>query len=313
MLGANAIAENYIAGEWVGGDRELRDSVNPADGSVLGRYRPGSARLADQAAAVARETFETTGWGASPRLRATVLDELADRLEEARDDLVELIVAENGKLRAEAIGEMMGSISETRYYAGLARAFQGRTQETAPGNFSILHREPAGVAAIIVPWNAPVTLLIRSLAPALAAGCTTVIKPAPQASLIHARVMQCIEACRSLPEGRRQLRERGRQRGRRGARRLPRRRRDQLHRLEPHRLAHHGGRRADAEAAVARARRQGAVADLSRRRPRPRRARADPRLADHGGPDVRRGGALPRPQSPARPRSWSASRRRSRP
>jgi betaine-aldehyde dehydrogenase len=194
-------AQHYIGGEWVAGEAPLLESINPADGTVLGRYCPGSKALSDHAAAVARKTFEETQWAASPRLRAAVLFELADRLEEAKDELVELIVAENGKLRREAIGEMMGSISETRYYAGLARAILGRTIETSPGNFSMMNREPAGVAAIIVPWNAPVTLLIRSLAPALAAGCTTVIKPAPQTPLIHARVMRCIAECPSLPPG----------------------------------------------------------------------------------------------------------------
>jgi betaine-aldehyde dehydrogenase len=195
------IARHYINGGWLDGTAPLRDSVNPADGSVLGQFHPGSKALLDQAAANARETFFASAWAASPRLRAQVLFEFAERLEAAKDELIALIVAENGKLRAEAAGEMFGSISETRYYAGLARAIQGRMQETMPGNFSLLHREPAGVAAIIVPWNAPVTLLIRSLTPALAAGCTCVLKPADQTPLVHARVMQCLADCPSLPKG----------------------------------------------------------------------------------------------------------------
>jgi betaine-aldehyde dehydrogenase len=195
------IAKHYIDGQWVEGSAPLRDSVNPADGSVLGQFHPGSQALLDQAAANARATFFASGWAASPRLRAQVLFEFADRLEAARDELADLVVAENGKLRAEAAGEIFGAISETRYYAGLARAIQGRMGETAPGNFSLLHREPAGVAAIIVPWNAPVTLLIRSLTPAMAAGCTCVLKPADQTPLVHARVMECLAACPSLPKG----------------------------------------------------------------------------------------------------------------
>jgi betaine-aldehyde dehydrogenase len=195
------VARHYIDGSWLEGTAPLRDSVNPADGSVLGQFHPGSRALLDQAAASARETFFASDWAASPRLRAQVLYEFADRLEAVKDELTDLIVAENGKLRAEAAGEMFGSISETRYYAGLARAIQGRMQETMPGNFSLFHREPAGVAGIIVPWNAPVTLLIRSLTPALAAGCTCVLKPADQTPLIHARVMECLAGCPSLPKG----------------------------------------------------------------------------------------------------------------
>ncbi|MEO3999527.1 aldehyde dehydrogenase family protein [Mesorhizobium sp. CAU 1732] len=193
-------ALNYIGAEWIGGE-PAADSLNPANGSILGSYRPGSGGLADQAVAVAREAFDRTGWSSSPRQRAAALYELADRLEAAKDELADLIVAENGKLKREAVGEMIGAISETRYYAGLARTVLGRTLETAPGNFSMMNREAAGVTAIIVPWNAPVTLLVRSLGPALAAGCTVVIKPAPQTPLIHALVMRCIHECPSLPKG----------------------------------------------------------------------------------------------------------------
>lgn len=193
-------ALNYIGGAWIG-DEPVVESVNPADGSVLGFYRPGNAALAAQAVTSAREAFDKTGWSASPRQRAAALFELADRLETIKDELADLIVAENGKLKREAVGEMLGAISETRYYAGLTRTVLGRTLETAPGNFSMMNREAAGVVAVIVPWNAPVTLLVRSLAPALAAGCTVVIKPAPQTPLIHALVMRCIDQCPSLPKG----------------------------------------------------------------------------------------------------------------
>src|SRR3989337_610999 len=74
-------------------------------------------------------------------------------------------------------------------------------QEVMPGQMSLFHREAAGVVGIIVPWNAPVTLLMRSLAPALAAGCTTVIKPAYQTPLTHARILRAIADAPSLPAG----------------------------------------------------------------------------------------------------------------
>lgn len=193
-------ARHYIQGEWIDAGA-YAESVDPATGEALGSWSSGSRKLAEQAIAAARDAFDTTGWDASPRQRAAALYEFADRMEARREELVELIVSENGKLRKEAAGEMMGAISEARYYAGLARNVTGRTLETAPGNISLLNREPAGVAAIIVPWNAPVTLLVRSLGPALAAGCTTVIKPAPQTPLIHAAVMECLASCPSLPTG----------------------------------------------------------------------------------------------------------------
>jgi acyl-CoA reductase-like NAD-dependent aldehyde dehydrogenase len=194
-------ARHFIGGEWISGAAATGESVNPANAAVIGTFQPGSKALLDQAASNARSVFFKSNWAASPRLRAQAIFEFADRLEAAKEEIADLIVAENGKLKSEALGEMMGSVSEARYYAGLARAILGRTQETAPGNFSIMHREPAGVAGIIVPWNAPVTLLVRSLAPALAAGCTCVVKPAAQTPLIHARVMECLADCPSLPAG----------------------------------------------------------------------------------------------------------------
>ncbi|SMX23944.1 aldehyde dehydrogenase family protein [Boseongicola aestuarii] len=194
-------ARHFISGEWVADGGPTEDSINPATFEALGQYYPGSAALADAAAAAAKEAFFATPWAQSPRLRAQTLFEIADRLEDARDEIADLVVAENGKVRSEALGETMGAISETRYYAGLTRNIRGSMQETAPGNMSFFNREPAGVAGVIVPWNAPVTLLMRSLAPALAAGCTTVIKPAQQTPLVHARIMQAITSAPSLPAG----------------------------------------------------------------------------------------------------------------
>ena len=193
-------ASHYIGGAWVN-DGPLAESVNPADDAVLGRFHVGSAALVDQAANEARRVYMTTDWAHSPRQRAQALYEFADSMAAARDEIAALIVAENGKLRSEAIGETMGAISEARYYAGLARTIRGTMQEITPGQMSLFHREAAGVAGIIVPWNAPVTLLVRSLAPALAAGCTCVLKPARQTPLVHARIMACLEACPSLPAG----------------------------------------------------------------------------------------------------------------
>ncbi len=93
------------------------------------------------------------------------------------------------------------SVSELRYYAGLARNIFGRVIELEADLYSMIGKEPAGVAAIIVPWNAPVILLVRSLAPALAAGCTCVIKAAPQTALTSAAVLRLLSEITDLPAG----------------------------------------------------------------------------------------------------------------
>ncbi len=193
------IARHFIDGAFLA-EGPLAPSINPADETVVGEAHLGTADLVARAAGAAREAFATT-WPQAPRQRAQALFEFADRLEAARDEIADLVVAENGKLRKEALGETMGAISEARYYAGLARNIRGSMQEVLPGQLSLFHREAAGVAAIIVPWNAPVTLLVRSLGPALAAGCTVVLKPAAQTPLVHARIMECLADCPSLPKG----------------------------------------------------------------------------------------------------------------
>ncbi|MBT8412759.1 MAG: aldehyde dehydrogenase family protein [Boseongicola sp.] len=193
-------ARHYIDGAWIA-EGDLAESINPATQTTLGTAHLGSETLTNQAASVARHTFFTSPWSTSPRLRAQALSEIADALAAAKDEIVDLVIQENGKLRSEALGETMGAISESRYYSGLCRNIRGTMQETAPGNFSLFNREPAGVAGVIVPWNAPVTLLMRSLAPALAAGCTTVIKPAQQTPLSHARILKAITSAPSLPKG----------------------------------------------------------------------------------------------------------------
>ena len=198
---ARTVACHHIAGEWIEGDAGRAEAVNPATGQPIGEYATGSAALAEQAVASARAAFERSDWSRAPELRAGVLLRFADALERHREELVALLVAENGKLAREAQMEVSGSASEARYYAGLARAIAGRTYEPGPGRVSQLTREAAGVAAIVVPWNAPLSLLVRSLAPALAAGCTSVIKPAAQSALVNERVVRILAADADLPAG----------------------------------------------------------------------------------------------------------------
>jgi acyl-CoA reductase-like NAD-dependent aldehyde dehydrogenase len=197
------IAHNYIDGQWVkpSADHNLGDSLNPATGEKAAQFVVASVQEVDEAIASARRAFESTTWSQQPKLRSDVLRLFADRLEHNKAQIVETLVQLNGKLQREAEGEVMAGISELRYYAGLARNLFGRVIEMEPDVYSQIEREAIGVAAIIVPWNAPVTLLVRSLAPALAAGCTVVIKAAHQTALVHTQVMGCLVADERIPAG----------------------------------------------------------------------------------------------------------------
>ena len=164
-------------------------------------YHQGTAALLDEAVAAARACFDRGVWRAAARQRAACLLEAADRIDARRDDIALMLAHENGKVITQARHEVAAAVNECRYYAGLARNNFGRTAEFDAGQQSLFTREPIGVAAIIVPWNAPATLLIRSLAPAMAAGCTSVIKPAAETAGTHGLLMSCLADCPSLEPG----------------------------------------------------------------------------------------------------------------
>jgi acyl-CoA reductase-like NAD-dependent aldehyde dehydrogenase len=196
------IARHWIAGQWVeSADGSVATSNNPSSGACLGSFADGKAADATIAINAARICFEESAWAHQPRVRAQVLLDFADQLEAAKSDLAVALARENGKLLGEAGHEIVGAISECRYYAGLARNIFGRVTEVDQGQFSMLAREPMGVAGIIVPWNAPITLLIRSLAPAIAAGCTSVTKVAPETALVNAMVFELLADVEGIPPG----------------------------------------------------------------------------------------------------------------
>ncbi|MBP2150126.1 aldehyde dehydrogenase family protein [Xanthobacter flavus] len=195
-------AQNLIDGIWQGAlSGETAPSFDPATGAVLGHFPASGAADAEAAIAAARRAFERPEWSQAPRLRQMVMLRWADAMERKADDLARLLTAENGKPLAQSRGEIAGSISEIRYYAGITRYIPGHVFEVEPGAFSTLLKEPAGVAGLIIPWNAPAVLLIRALTPALAAGCTAVVKPAAQTALVTAEILRTLAEVEGLPRG----------------------------------------------------------------------------------------------------------------
>ncbi|WP_238120685.1 MULTISPECIES: aldehyde dehydrogenase family protein [unclassified Xanthobacter] len=199
----NAITSlNHVGGAWQAAlSGATAPSLDPATGAVLGHFAAGGRADADAAIAAARQAFERPNWAQAPRLRQLVMLRWADAMERRADALARLLTAENGKPLAQSRGEIAGSISEIRYYAGLTRFIPGHVFEVEPGAFSTLIKEPAGVAGLIIPWNAPAVLLIRAVTPALAAGCTIVVKPAPQTALITAEILRTLVEVDGLPPG----------------------------------------------------------------------------------------------------------------
>jgi betaine-aldehyde dehydrogenase len=200
MASSARIARHWIDGQWIDSGTR-RASIDPATGETIGSYFDGGENEATQAIASARRAFLETNWREDRRLRARALNEMADRFEAKANTIIEILSLENGKIAAEATFEVAMVPSKLRFYAALALTEFGRAIEVAPGRYSTVLREPMGVAGIIAPWNSPVVLFVRSLAPALAAGCTVVGKLPGLTAQINSRLCEVFAQVESLPWG----------------------------------------------------------------------------------------------------------------
>ncbi|HKB44475.1 MAG TPA: aldehyde dehydrogenase family protein [Chitinophagaceae bacterium] len=196
----NKIALNWINNEWVD-NKNYKDSFNPATGEVIGKYTDGGKEEAIAAIAAAKTAFNKPEWKNNRQLRFKVLNQLAEQFEVYHDRLVNALMTENGKVKGEAELEYSLVAPKLRYYAALTLTEHGRALETKPGSFSMVLAEPVGVAGIIAPWNSPLILMVRSLAPALAAGCTVVIKMPSQTAQVNALISEVFESVNDVPKG----------------------------------------------------------------------------------------------------------------
>ena len=193
-------ARHWIDGEWLDG-ATTTNSVNPATGETIGTYTEATEEIARRGIAAAKAAFVGSDWRGNRRLRAKALNEMADRFEARTNDLVEMLALENGKVKAEALFEVEMVPHKLRFYAATALTEYGRVIEVEPGRYSMTLREPMGVAGIIAPWNSPVVLFIRSLAPALATGCTVVGKLPGYTAQTNALMCEIFAEVGSLPRG----------------------------------------------------------------------------------------------------------------
>lgn len=197
---AQVEARHWIDGEWAASS-QVGESFNPATGRKIGTYHDGGAIEAERAIAAAERAFSDEGWSADPQRRAVVLMRLADVYEARRDDIVATLCRENGKLQYEAGFEVGLILRGLRFAAGLALQSFGRVMDSLPGFQGMSIVQPIGVAGLIVPWNSPAYLSIRALAPALAAGCTAVVKMPMQAAQTSALMSEILASVDELPKG----------------------------------------------------------------------------------------------------------------
>jgi len=195
-----SIARHWIDGAWVVSDT-ICDSNNPANGTTIGQWYDGGEAEARAAVDAARRAYLVSPWSLDRTLRHQALLEIADLFDADADELGRLVTLENGKTLPQGMFESSSAGMTLRYNAAEALTEAGISAEVGPGQWFSQYAEPAGVVGIIVPWNAPVALFIRSLAPALAAGNTVAVKMPGQTAVVANRISQILAMAKSLPVG----------------------------------------------------------------------------------------------------------------
>jgi hypothetical protein len=175
---------------------------NPATGDLLATVPDATQADVDRAVAAARRSFEAKTWrGMDPSRKEKILWDLSELLVRNKIELARLESMENGKTLREAMGaDVEPAIDAFRYYAGWVRKIYGETIPVDGGFLNYTLREPVGVVAAIVPWNYPLQIAVWKIAPALAAGCSVVLKPSELTPLTALRLAElALEA--GIPEG----------------------------------------------------------------------------------------------------------------
>lgn len=194
--------KNYIGGVWQDAlSGETRDIYCPCDGEKVSTVPYCAEEDVNLAVASAKRAFEEENWAFNPRLRSQCLYAWAAAMRKNHEALATRLALETGKPIGEARFELNSSIGYVEYYAAAARTLYGTSTAVEAGLLSVLAREPVGVVACVTPWNYPITLMMRDMAPALAAGCTTVLKPASQTAGCTMAVVELLDQIPEFPKG----------------------------------------------------------------------------------------------------------------
>ena len=189
----------YLNGQWVTTQKTIR-VVNPATTEVFAEVCTVDRAAVAQAVKDAHAAFPA--WRAlTGKARGDFLRKIADELERRKDEFARVITMENGKPLAQSLGEMAMSVDHLRWFAEEARRAYGRViPHQTDGKRNMAIKTPMGVVAAISPWNFPLVLALRKVAPALAAGNTVILKPASATPVCAAMFAECVDAVK-LPKG----------------------------------------------------------------------------------------------------------------
>jgi phenylacetaldehyde dehydrogenase len=189
----------FINNEWVSSSHDkVIEMEDPSTGKIISYFVDASDKDVDRAVAAARAAFDDGRWSnLPPMVRERTMHKLADLMEAHAAEFAELEAIDNGKpVGMAGAVDIPGAISQIRFMAGWASKVSGETTApyTMPAGtvFSYTVKEPVGVCAQIVPWNFPLLMACLKIAPALAAGCTLILKPAEQTSLTALRLADLV-------------------------------------------------------------------------------------------------------------------------
>ena len=192
----NGYCGHFIDGAWRDGTGETIPVFDPASENRIGAIAAGSADDVDQAVTAARNAFDSRAWSTMPAAdRERLLLRLADLVEAEQDEIAAIETIDNGMpYRISRMMAVGSAISAIRYHAGWPRRLTGETVPmSVPGNWhGYTTHDPLGVAALIVPWNAPFAITCTKVSAALAAGCTVVLKPAELAPMSGLRLAELV-------------------------------------------------------------------------------------------------------------------------
>ena len=191
-----------IGGKWVPSKSgKTFETINPSNEEVLALAAEGDKADVDEAVKVARKAYEDGKWSKiGPHQRSRYLLKIADLIEKNADELATLETLNNGMAISLARGMVAGAVDTFRYYAGWSTKIYGETNPSDPSFFNYTLREPVGVCGQIIPWNGPIAMLAWKIAPALACGNVSILKPAEQTPLTALRIGELILEA-GIPEG----------------------------------------------------------------------------------------------------------------
>ncbi|WP_048075334.1 aldehyde dehydrogenase [Haloquadratum walsbyi] len=190
----------YIGGEWTqSASGETFETHDPTTGQTLAEVQAGVAADIDRAVDAAQEGYDERVSDMSSADRQALLETMADRVENKKEEFAQLESLDNGKPITEARIDIDLVIDHFRYFAGMARSHEGRTVDTDDSRHVQTLQEPYGVVGQIIPWNFPLLMAAWKLGPALAAGNAIVLKPAEQTPLSILKLME--EAGDAIPDG----------------------------------------------------------------------------------------------------------------